>query len=172
MTIAPDTKDWTWVVERPCAQCGFDPGAVTRAALPQRMREAAARWPGLLAGPDVGTRTSPAIWSTLEYAAHVRDVAEVMDRRLGQMLESADPEFANWDQDAAAVEGNYAASDPELVAGQLAIRWERFAAAYAALDGPAWERTGRRSDGASFTAYTLGVYALHDLEHHVVDIAG
>ena len=20
----PDTKNWTWVLERPCAECGFD----------------------------------------------------------------------------------------------------------------------------------------------------
>ena len=22
--IAPDEKDWTWVLERPCGECGFD----------------------------------------------------------------------------------------------------------------------------------------------------
>ena len=24
MTIVPDTKDWTWVLQRPCAECGFN----------------------------------------------------------------------------------------------------------------------------------------------------
>jgi hypothetical protein len=24
MTIVPDTKDWTWVLRRPCPECGFD----------------------------------------------------------------------------------------------------------------------------------------------------
>jgi hypothetical protein len=23
MTIIPDTKDWTWVLHRPCPECGF-----------------------------------------------------------------------------------------------------------------------------------------------------
>ena len=23
MTIEPDTKDWTWVLDRPCPECGF-----------------------------------------------------------------------------------------------------------------------------------------------------
>ena len=23
MTIIPDTKDWTWVLQRPCPECGF-----------------------------------------------------------------------------------------------------------------------------------------------------
>jgi hypothetical protein len=25
--ITPDTKDWTWVLERACPECGFDPAA-------------------------------------------------------------------------------------------------------------------------------------------------
>ena len=24
MPIVPDDKDWTWVLERPCPECGFD----------------------------------------------------------------------------------------------------------------------------------------------------
>ncbi len=35
MTIVPDTKDWTWVLERTCPQCGFDTRTVTRQALPR-----------------------------------------------------------------------------------------------------------------------------------------
>src|SRR4051794_791858 len=26
--VEPDTKDWTWVLDRPCPECGFDPAAV------------------------------------------------------------------------------------------------------------------------------------------------
>ncbi|HEY5013683.1 MAG TPA: DinB family protein, partial [Acidimicrobiia bacterium] len=28
--ITPDTKDWTWVLERPCPECGFDASAFAR----------------------------------------------------------------------------------------------------------------------------------------------
>lgn len=24
MAIEPDTKDWTWVLDRPCPECGFE----------------------------------------------------------------------------------------------------------------------------------------------------
>jgi hypothetical protein len=24
VTIVPDTKDWTWVLDRPCPECGLD----------------------------------------------------------------------------------------------------------------------------------------------------
>ena len=30
--ITPDTKDWTWVLERPCPECGFDPATVADTA--------------------------------------------------------------------------------------------------------------------------------------------
>ena len=29
MPIEPDTKDWTWVLERPCPECGFDASSVS-----------------------------------------------------------------------------------------------------------------------------------------------
>ena len=28
MTIVPDDKNWTWVLERECPECGFDAPAV------------------------------------------------------------------------------------------------------------------------------------------------
>jgi cystathionine beta-lyase len=172
VTITPDTKDWTWVVQRRCEQCGFDPAAVDRETLPERMRDCAARWPGLLLRhDDPARRPDPGTWSPLEYAAHVRDVAGVMHERLGLILGGDDPTFPDWDQDRAAVDGRYGELDPATVLGQLALGWEQLAAAYDAVPDDAWELTGRRGDGASFTAYTLGLYALHDLEHHAQDVA-
>ena len=35
MTDTPgDDKDWTWVLERPCPECGFDAGALEVAQIP------------------------------------------------------------------------------------------------------------------------------------------
>jgi len=36
-SIEPDTKDWTWVLERPCPECGFDATAVRREELDNRI---------------------------------------------------------------------------------------------------------------------------------------
>ena len=33
MAIDPDVKDWTWVLERPCPECGLDASAVTPGSL-------------------------------------------------------------------------------------------------------------------------------------------
>lgn len=172
MTITPDTKDWTWVVERRCDQCGFDPATVDHGTLPERMRDAAARWPRLLlTHADPAGRPGPTTWSPLEYAAHVRDVAGVMRQRLDLILTGDHPTFPDWDQDRAAVDDGYGDQQPATVLGDLALGWERLAAAYDVVPDDAWERTGERGDGARFTAYTLGLYALHDLEHHAADIA-
>jgi hypothetical protein len=33
VTIVPDTRDWTWVLERPCPDCGLDAQAFARDAI-------------------------------------------------------------------------------------------------------------------------------------------
>ncbi len=45
------------------------------------------------------------------------------------------------------------------------------AAAYEAVSGEQWDRTGRRSDGATFTVDTFARYHLHDLVHHAHDVS-
>ena len=109
--IPPDTKDWTWVLERPCAQCGFT-SDVAEAELPARVRVAVGRIHRALHDADVRDRPDDATWSKLEYAAHVRDVCRIMRERLESMLEHDDPLFANWDQDATAIDDAYGEQRP------------------------------------------------------------
>ena len=42
--IEPDTKDWTWVLSRPCPECGFDPSSVHHTEVAGRIRDDAADW--------------------------------------------------------------------------------------------------------------------------------
>lgn len=172
MAIEPDTKDWTWVLQQHCPDCGFDPAGVERAELPRRVLAAAGTVGEALDGPGARERPDPSTWSVLEYGAHVRDVCGVMGERLDLLLTRDDPEFASWDQDATAVAEHYAEQDPARVAGELAAGAARLADALASVPDDAWERPGRRSNGSVFTTWTLGVYALHDLEHHVWDVRG
>ena len=170
MPIEPDTKDWTWVLRERCPECGFDPAGVDRGDASRRIREAAAAMHARLHGEGVEQRPDDATWSPLEYAAHVRDVCRVMRARLDQMLTEDDPEFANWDQDQAAIDGDYANQPFEHVAVELDLAAAELAAAADAVPSDAWDRSGRRSNGSVFTVETLLVYALHDLEHHVWDV--
>ena len=172
MTLIPDTKDWTWVLERPCPECGYDGRLVQFAEIPALISENAARWQRVLEQPDVRERPNPTTWSALEYGAHVRDVFRVFTARLELMLAQDNPEFPNWDQDATALAERYAEQDPQVVAIELAADAQRAAEAFAAVPEELRGRSGRRSDGAVFTVSSLGRYFVHDPVHHLHDVAG
>lgn len=171
--IEPDVKDWTWVIEQPCPDCGFDAAAIDVEQVPDLLRDVTAKFADFLASSaDVARRRNPTTWSPLEYACHVRDCNAKFDERLQLMLAQDDPLFANWDQDAAAVDGRYAEQDPVIVAGQLRVGAEALAHRFATVAGPQWHRTGRRSNGSYFTTETLARYFIHDPIHHWWDVAG
>jgi DinB superfamily len=175
MAIAPDTKDWTWVLQRRCPECGYDAAATTRPVVPGLIRENTAAWDALLrrrSPADLRTRPRDDRWSDVEYACHVRDVFQIFDRRLVLMLEADDPTFPNWDQDATAVADRYQDQDPGLVCGQLVEAGHRIAGRFAALTDTQWERRGSRGDGARFTVDSFARYLIHDPVHHLHDVGG
>ncbi|MGV1007958.1 MAG: DinB family protein [Dermatophilaceae bacterium] len=166
----PDEKDWTWVMQRPCPDCGFDPTGVEPVSLPALIGTALSDWPAVLARPDAALRPAPQIWSPLEYACHVRDVLRLFAERLHLMLDRDTPTFANWDQDATAVSRRYWEQDPARVGADIATAGEAAAVAFGAVRADQWRRRGIRSNGSEFTVETLGVYFLHDLQHHQWDV--
>ncbi|WP_344100344.1 DinB family protein [Myceligenerans crystallogenes] len=168
--IVPDTKDWTWVLERRCDECGFDPAGVEVAAIGAAVRGYVPRWQAALGREGVAGRPSPGVWSALEYGAHVRDVFRVFDGRLAAMLGQDDPPFENWDQDAAAVAARYDLQDPAVVARELAEAGEAIAARWDGVRPGQLDRPGHRSDGSVFTVSTLGTYFVHDVVHHLHDV--
>ena len=166
-----DTKNWTWVLERTCPECGFDAAALDRADIATATRSVARRLTELLSGGDeVRRRPAPEVWSALEYGCHVRDVFVIMGERLALMLSEDDPTFANWDQDATAVMDRYGEQDPAVVSGALLASGLALADAYAAVGDAQWTRSGFRSDGSAFTVESLGRYMVHDPVHHVWDV--
>jgi hypothetical protein len=167
MVIVADTKDWTWVLERPCEECGFDVAVVDPARAGAEALAMVPRWAGALERPDARERPDGDTWSVLEYACHVRDVLLLFGDRLRLIREQEAPEFANWDQDASAVD--YATQGPRTVADELAPAAAAFAAEVSAVAD--WSRPGYRSNGSAFTADTLTRYAWHDLAHHLHDAA-
>lgn len=170
MAIEPDTKDWTWVLEQACPECGFDPAGVEVRDLPDLIHENTRGWYGALDGPDAAVRPDAGTWSRLEYACHVRDVHRIFGERVRLMLDQDDPAFANWDQDVTAVEDRYDLQDPATVSVELVEAAADVAAVYAGVGADQWERRGRRSNGSVFTVATIGAYHLHDVVHHLVDI--
>jgi hypothetical protein len=173
VTIAPDTKDWTWVLQRPCPECGLDTQGFARETIGGMVRANAAEWQVVLTGPgDARLRPSVGKWSPLEYGCHVRDVLRLYDYRLRLMLTQEGPEYPNWDQDATALTDHYDQQTPVVVADELAKAAEKVAARFESLSAEQWERTGSRSDGANFTVESFGRYFVHDPVHHLYDVTG
>jgi hypothetical protein len=172
VAIIPDTKDWTWVLQRRCADCGLEPAMLARSDIAPALRRNAAEWPLVLRRPDVRERPYPDVWSALEYACHVRDVFVLFDQRLRLMRTEDDPLFANWDQDATALERRYREQDPNVVSGELSAAAQVLADHFDDVGPGEWMRPGRRSDGARFTIESFGRYLVHDPVHHLYDVTG
>ncbi len=170
MPIEPDTKDWTWVLDETCPECGFDAMAYAVTDLAGAIETNALGFAQVLAAAGATQRPAPEVWSPLEYACHVRDVHRVFSERVRLMLAEDDPQFGNWDQDVAAVEERYDLQDPVAVSRELTDAAADVAARYAAVEGEQWQRPGRRSNGSSFTIESLGRYHLHDVVHHLWDV--
>jgi hypothetical protein len=169
--ITPETKSWTWVLEHPCTECAFDASATPAQDVASGVRVNATEWQRLLgSGAIRAGRPNESTWSSLEYACHVRDVYRRMHARMDVMLTADDPVFANWDQDASAVDDRYDEQDPATVVGELDADATTMADRLEALTAEKWSRSGRRSDGAPFTVDTISRYMLHDTTHHVWDV--
>lgn len=172
MSITPDTKDWTWVLRRPCDECGFVAGAVAPEQVAHLVLDNAASWRRFLersSSDGLTARPSDDRWSVLEYACHVRDVYGLFEERLRRMLDEDDPRFADWNQDDAAVSGRYREQVPAEVADAIEETAARLALRIGTVAPDAWQRPGTRDDGARFVVETFVRYMAHDVVHHLHD---
>ena len=158
------------MLERRCAECGFEAYAFPRESAGALIRENGQQWEAVLARSDVDRRPNDETWSPLEYGCHVRDVYRIYLGRLQLMLGEDDPDFPNWDQDATAEADRYAEQDPGRVAAELLEAARRYADAYDAVSDDLWTRPGTRGDGSRFTVESLARYSIHDPVHHLADV--
>ncbi|MFM8794293.1 MAG: DinB family protein [Acidimicrobiales bacterium] len=168
--IIPDDKNWTWVLERRCDDCGFDAPSFDARGTGGAVRDLNVRWAVVLGREHVRERPQPGVWSPLEYGCHVRDVFLRFDARLALMLGEIDPHFENWDQDATALQQRYDLQDPAVVARELARAGNSLAARFDTVQGEQWSRRGFRSDGSAFTVESIARYLMHDPVHHLWDV--
>ena len=168
--IVPDNKNWTWVLEKRCPDCGFDASRFDARQTADALRDQVMLWSNVLARGDVRTRPQPDVWSPLEYGCHVRDVFRIFDERLALMMDTENPSFQNWDQDATAIEDRYDLQDPKTVAQGLRTAGTQLAHRFGSVDESQWSRRGFRSDGSAFTIESIAKYLMHDPIHHLWDV--
>ena len=168
--LVPDDKDWTWVLERPCPECGFDARAMPLKQSGPLLEEAVRLIQAVLNGPNARRRPTATKWSPLEYGCHVRDTCDIFRERIKLVLSQDDPTFSNWDQDATALDKGYSEDDPTAVAAELDVALGRLNSQLEAIPEHAWQRPALRSNGSRFTLETLVRYLVHDPVHHARDV--
>jgi hypothetical protein len=158
-----------------CAMCDYVYGSVPAPGLPDSLHDFARRYRLLLttAGERaLRTRSSPTVWSPLEYACHVRDVLLVQRERLIAALVQDCPAVAPMQRDERVDLAHYAQErTDEVVAGiELgSILFERVFRdlAPAQLSRPV---VYNFPEPATRDVAWVGAHTLHELQHHLVDM--
>lgn len=165
--------DWFAVVSSGhCDACGLTVAEGAASSIGGRLRDEAQRWSAVLRPADddlVRRRPAPAVWSALEYGAHVRDVLAVFTDRVLRAMTESEPELGWWDHEAAIDDGFANESDRHAVGDDLDENAARLADVLARVSGEQWERTATRRERERFTVELMARFVLHEVVHHRVD---
>jgi hypothetical protein len=157
-----------------CDECGFVYSTVSAEDLPRRLEAAGSRYRAALAAiHDPRRRPAPSVWSPLEYTCHVRDVLRVQGERLALALRADNPEFVPMGREERATLDAYNAQDPQTVLTELTEAANDLARVFGTLSPSQWSRTGIYNwpTVESRTLLWLGRHTVHELEHHLMDLA-
>ena len=164
------------MLTEPCPECRFDPAEHGPSDLPAEVRRLGSRYRAPLTrglpGEDldalVDERHEPDAWSALELAAHARDILVVFDDRVRAAVEGEEPAepVVDWEGrvDAAGEE------DRAALAEQIAEAAAALADRLDGLDTTDWDKPGMTGRGREVTVTDLAVIALHEGNHHLLDI--
>ncbi len=125
---------------------------------------------GLLAGVDDdlarAARGGDEGWSLVEVVCHLRDAEERAVERLVAMRDEEGPLIAGYDQEAWAIERDYARDDLREALAAFAAHRARHVAALRALPANAWPRTGHHAEAGTITIENHTIhFATHDVQH-------
>jgi DinB family protein len=157
-----------------CKACGFSYDMGRGEILPW-LRSDAAAFVGKFREIDpshVRQRPAPDVWSSLEYACHVRDVLRVQRERVRQAQREDEPHFTPMRRDERVVEEGYNEQDPSVVAEEITAAADAFDAALSALDDVGWARRGLYNypEPQLRTVEWIAIHTVHELLHHRGDI--
>jgi len=155
-----------------CAECGFDGTRLTVPDAIAALRSMGRRWREAfqdVSDERLRRRPSPTVWSPLEYAAHTRDVLDLIGGGLPAVLDDARPSYPGVVPDEDAPDHGYNALDPAAVTDQLAANAERIADRAERALPEHWDRTATLGGEETDAGWILR-HAVHDASHHLRDV--
>lgn len=161
-----------------CADCGFnwqtpseDVLRYTASGIP-RYRELVL--PSLNSETNaeaLRARPSDAVWSPLEYLAHLRDVTKFFTDRIQRVITEDHPVLHVRVRFAELAElRSYRAEDPAVTLSQFEDRAADLEALLEGLTDSQWDRTGIGSEGNQRTVLMLARRFAHEVHHHLLDV--
>lgn len=105
-------------------------------------------------------------WNVVSVVCHLRDLEAAYLQRVHMMLEMENPIFPANDQQAMAIEGNYAEADLRTTLAEFEALRREFIALVRSLSDAQWERRGQHPYFGETTILTQAINnAIHDLDH-------
>ncbi len=117
----------------------------------------------------IRTRPSPAVWSALEYTAHVVDVMDDSAVTLRRTFDEDKPVFSFWDPDQKAIDGGYNQMAKADVLARLKAGCDELVKQAERVDGDGWKRTAEFPWGERDLLIMLQ-NGVHEGLHHLKDI--
>jgi DNA segregation ATPase FtsK/SpoIIIE, S-DNA-T family len=159
-----------------CEQCGFSYEALAVGEIARRLRSGPSRYRSALSGasPDTARRRpEPDVWSAHEYVCHVRDVLLVQRDRAVLAQVEEQPSCARMHRDERVDLCGYADQALDEVLAQLEMAAELCALVFDRLDDAAWQRRliYNWPAAADRDLAWLGRHTVHEVEHHLQDVA-
>lgn len=111
--------------------------------------------------PQLRYRPAPGAWCIRELVGHLRDAAEVYDKRLYMMSTQTDPLLEPYDQDAYARDHGYMERDVSEMLRELAEHRARTVQLLTSLVNWNWARTGQHLE--------VGRVSIRQLVEHMVE---
>ena len=157
-----------------CSECGLDAEQLSVRDAADLIDGLGPRFRGAFASggsDDTRVRAKPdrAVWSPLEYAAHVRDAVRYHGALVNRALKEDRPAVAAADPDGAAQELRYNEADLEEVLDGLEQQSGRFAARARAMTELDLERVVINSGRERTVLYMIRNVA-HEGHHHLLDV--
>jgi hypothetical protein len=157
-----------------CDVCGFTWDSVGVRDVAGRLGEATRSFIEVVtdAGPLVARRPSPARWSVLEYAGHLRDVLISLRERVIAATIVEHPTGAAMHRDERVALGLYHGDAPDDVAREISVLSALFVKTLAAVPAKAFDRTMTYSPVTPqvVTITWVAAQAVHEAEHHLDDV--